>query len=93
MDYKSPKDLADYLIYLNNNKTAYNSYFDWKEHIVFDEPINFSPLCDMCVRLNLENYIGIKKNIITNIGDYWSKSTNCKYPAGLNSYSNLKFTF
>jgi len=31
LDYKKPKDLADYLNYLNNNNTAYNEYFAWKK--------------------------------------------------------------
>ena len=34
-DFKTPKDLADYLIYLNNNKTAYNKYFEWKKYIKY----------------------------------------------------------
>ena len=29
-DFGSPKDLADYLKYLSNNKTAYNKYLEWK---------------------------------------------------------------
>ncbi|KAK8898387.1 alpha-(1-_3)-fucosyltransferase activity protein [Tritrichomonas musculus] len=28
--FASAKELADYLIYLDNNDTAYNEYFDWK---------------------------------------------------------------
>jgi hypothetical protein len=35
-DYKSPKELANYLNYLDSNKTAYNSYFKWKKHVKFD---------------------------------------------------------
>lgn len=29
-EFKTPKDLADYLIYLNKNTTAYMEYFKWK---------------------------------------------------------------
>jgi hypothetical protein len=28
--FKNPKDLADYLNYLNENRTAFSEYFDWK---------------------------------------------------------------
>ena len=29
-DFRTPKDLADYLSYLNENQTAYEALFDWK---------------------------------------------------------------
>ena len=32
-DFKSPKELAKYLKYLNGNKTAYNEYFKWKKYL------------------------------------------------------------
>ena len=79
-DYKSPKELSDYLIYLSGNSTAYNSYFKWKEHVVFGESSKMSSLCNMCIHLQLENYFGIKKKVISDIGSYWSKSVNCKSP-------------
>ncbi|KAH9278309.1 Alpha-(1,3)-fucosyltransferase 6 [Echinococcus granulosus] len=31
-DYKSIHDLANYLLYLDKNDTAYAAYFAWKEH-------------------------------------------------------------
>ena len=60
-DFRSAKHLAEYLIYLDKNKTAYNSYFKWKKHIQFYRylPKNYgyvySPLCDMCIHLHLED--------------------------------------
>jgi len=38
-DYKSIKDLSSYLIYLDSNKTAYNSYFEWKKYAKFNQPV------------------------------------------------------
>ena len=35
LDFKSPKKLADYLIYLSANKTAYNEYFKWKKYVKY----------------------------------------------------------
>ncbi|KAJ7381697.1 hypothetical protein OS493_039544 [Desmophyllum pertusum] len=29
-DFKSPRNLSDYLKYLNNNETEYNKYLEWK---------------------------------------------------------------
>lgn len=78
-EFESPKHLADYLMYLDKNRTAYNSYFKWKKHVSFEsENNNFPPICDMCIRLNLEDYYGIQTNVIENIGEYWSRSRNCK---------------
>ena len=31
MDFKTVKDLADYLHYLDKNNTAYNEYFSWRQ--------------------------------------------------------------
>ena len=31
-DFKSPKDLAEYLLYLNSNDTEYTSYLSWKKY-------------------------------------------------------------
>ena len=30
LDYESPKELADYLIHLANNREEYEAYFWWK---------------------------------------------------------------
>ncbi|CAF0903213.1 unnamed protein product [Brachionus calyciflorus] len=80
LDYKSPKDLADYLKYLSANKTAYNSYFKWKKNVHFKDKLVFSNFCDMCIQLNLENYIPIRENVIRDIGGFWNKKKNCKRP-------------
>lgn len=34
LDFKTPKDLVNYLNYLASNSTAYNSFFKWKKHIL-----------------------------------------------------------
>lgn len=64
VDFQSPKHLADYLTYLDNNKTAYNSYFKWKKYIrVSKKKSTGGYLCEMCIQLNLEEklaYVGKK---------------------------------
>lgn len=78
-DYANPKELADYLLYLDRNKTAYNSYFKWKKHISYLSQVQaFNPICNMCIQLHLESYFEIEPKIIRDIADYWSKSKNCK---------------
>ena len=77
MDFKTAKELTDYLIYLDFNETAYNSYFKWKKYIRFDNleyPIH--PICDLCIQLQLDEYFGIKKSVISSLDEYSNKN-NC----------------
>ena len=79
-DFESPKKLAEYLIYLDSNKEAYNAYFKWKKHVSFlDNAKRFNPICNMCAQLHLEDYIGIKEKVYENIDDYWRKDA-CTIP-------------
>ena len=57
-NFKSPKQLADYLTYLSNNETAYNEYLEWKSKgvgnfsgtVIGDRWQPKYPLyCQMCV--------------------------------------------
>jgi alpha-1,3-fucosyltransferase len=81
-DFKSPHHLAEYLIYLDKNKTAFNSYFKWKKHIK-PYPLNnvdnkdyygLNAICDMCIYMHLEDYFGIETKIIKNV--YSMKNCN-----------------
>ena len=65
------------MLFLAGNKAAYNAYFKWKEHVVFDQPVLFNPICHMCIQLNLEQFLGVKKSVIRNLGEYMSKRNNC----------------
>ena len=80
-DFKSPKDLADYLIYLSENRTAYNSYFKWKKHVsFFIKPwTKVGPICDMCIQLHLEDYFGVKKKSIKNVTAIWNANDDCNF--------------
>jgi hypothetical protein len=79
-DYKSVKDLTDYLVYLSSNATAYNSYFKWKKHARYVGPLNYVPICDMCVKLNLQTFYGIEKSVVSNIENHWHQSQCVKNP-------------
>jgi hypothetical protein len=79
MDYKSPKELATYLNYLSKNKEAYNSYFKWKKYVQFGtHKYSMHYFCNICIQLQLEELIGMKKSIINDIAAYWSKEKNCR---------------
>jgi alpha-1,3-fucosyltransferase len=79
LDYSSPKDLADYLIYLSNNETAYNSFFKWKKHVIFNGPQNMH-ICELCVILNMDVYNGIEFSVIRNLSNFWSTDLDCSLP-------------
>ena len=78
-DYETPKDLANYLLHLSSNKTAYNSYFEWKKYIKFNVIKPFQAhICEMCIKLHLEKYTGIERKQIGDVNDFMGMNTNCK---------------
>ena len=78
-DFATPKQLAEYLIYLDGNSTAYNSYFKWKKHIKFNKKRAYkAQLCEMCILLNLESYVGIKRSVIRDMNEFWNVRKDCK---------------
>ncbi|XP_013397124.1 glycoprotein 3-alpha-L-fucosyltransferase A isoform X2 [Lingula anatina] len=50
-DFKSPKDLADYLKYLDMNVTAYVKHLEWKNQYV-GLYSKAEVYCDLCAKLN-----------------------------------------
>ena len=48
-DFKTPKHLADYLIYLDQNDEEYLKYFEWKTDFYI---IRRFPICQICQMLN-----------------------------------------
>ena len=81
MDYNSPKNLSEYLLYLDSNKTAYNSYFKWKKHVNFlDYTVSYGFVCEMCIHLHLETFYGITRKVYNDWNSYWNKETQCKSP-------------
>ena len=81
LDFKSPQELAKYMLFLDSNKTAYNSYFKWKKHVKFSTNQKpFSPFCDMCIKLHLDDFNGqIKQSIIKDMSPkFWSVKFDCR---------------
>lgn len=81
LDFKNAKHLANYMIYLSNNKSAYNSYFIWKKYIKIDSRNLFGSgfLCEMCIKLHLEDNIGYsEKKHLENLNKTYGLYENCK---------------
>uniref|UniRef100_A0A5S6QNM8 Fucosyltransferase n=1 Tax=Trichuris muris TaxID=70415 RepID=A0A5S6QNM8_TRIMR len=59
-DFESPKELADYIYYLNSNLTAYVEYYKWKDYyesIPFPGGFHMG-MCQLCGRLRADADIG-----------------------------------
>lgn len=52
-DFSSPKELARYLLYLDQNATAYGEFFQWKGTGEF---INTKFWCRLCAMLHQEGH-------------------------------------
>lgn len=79
LDYSGPEQLANYLLYLSKNRTAYNQYFQWKRFIRPLPTIPFQAhLCEMCIQLNLEKYQGFKYGHIKDPLYHMSAQENCQ---------------
>ena len=50
-DFKTPKDLANYLLFLDRNDTAYREYLSWRSEYEIQNPSQ-SGFCQMCQRLH-----------------------------------------
>ena len=71
-DFTSAKHLAKYLNYLDNNNTAYNAYFLWREtYTVAGQTWPF--ICQICAKLNEEN---VRISPAVKLTDLWS-DRNC----------------
>jgi len=78
LDYESPKDLADYLIHLANNREEYEAYFWWKKHykVHSDERGRAAQsMCKLCEKLN-EGSIETKS--YETLGKWWWGGGKCK---------------
>ena len=65
-DFKSPKELANYLTYLDENKSEYLKYFDWIGKYGLYKQSNW---CQLCAKLN-----NVREPVKTysNITDWWT---------------------
>ena len=80
LDYASAQELTNYLIYLNSNETAYDEYFKWKKYMSYNENHpRMGFLCEMCIQLHLEEYLGeIKRKSLDLINRRFNIYLNCK---------------
>ena len=72
-NFRSPKELAEYLLLLDKNDALYMEYFRWKEYYVVD-PFPRVGWCQLCEKLNdplepIKSYESVAR--------YWYDSVPC----------------
>lgn len=66
-DFDTSKDLADYLLYLDNTPEEYVKYFWWKQYYVIK---SVSPFCQLCSKLH-EDSSNNKIQYYQNVKEWW----------------------
>lgn len=72
-DFASPKHLADYLLYLDSNDTAYREYFLWKKLYQRVAP---NRACTLCKQLHNKSLLTTPR-VYRNMSRFWDKH-QCK---------------
>ena len=96
MAFESPAHLADYLLYLERNKTAYNAYFQWKRYVNFrdeGERVDAGFLCEMCIRLHLEDYgvVAFESKRLLDLDGIFRPGRACKKAEYVPNERNIRF--
>ena len=71
-DFKSPQLLAEYLLYLDKNDSAYMEYFQWNKNynVEFGHRTSTAVFCHFCKYLH----------IVNSYSDWFFKQSQCKNP-------------
>ena len=76
-DFSSPKELAEYLRYLDAHHSKYMEYFQWKRFYgVHDNGFYFSELCDLCKFLNKPHQ---KVHTVPDVKQWFAGKSDCDY--------------
>jgi hypothetical protein len=71
-EFKSPKQLAEYLLYLDKNSTAYAEYFEWKSYLKVNRFYTF--FCQLCIALNDET---LPVQTYPDLEKWWLTDSHC----------------
>ena len=74
LDYKSPRELAEYLIQLDKNRKLYARYFEWRKYFAVETRPDDS-WCQLCAKLNDES---LPSKSYENISKWWYDTYPCE---------------
>lgn len=74
-DFKGPKELAEFLLKLQNDPAEYNSYFWWKPYYNIWHGRMKKPYCDVCDQLHRND----KKKTYKDVQDWWVTQAKCRH--------------
>ncbi|KAK8738858.1 hypothetical protein OTU49_003707 [Cherax quadricarinatus] len=79
MEFPDIKSLADYLLYLHANDTAYNQYFEWKQYyqVVTRWASRMRTWCRLCEKLHTQP----TSKIYPDMHDWFYTKGQCKVPS------------
>ncbi len=75
--FDSIKALADYLLYLNSNDSAYNEYFSWKSHYTTNVGAEGDLHCEVCTEVYSEKF---EKTTLMTLSDVFNAKKTCQEP-------------
>jgi alpha-1,3-fucosyltransferase len=73
-DFKSPKDLSEYLLLLSSNEALYSKYFQWKKEYELNWKPPTAGWFDLCEKLNDPTE---KKKSYENLSKWWHDDVPC----------------
>ena len=75
-DFKTVKELADYIIYLDNNFEEYIKYFSWRQKWTVETLLKIRPKakCDLCELLHTKYH-----KTYTNLAQWFAGPNVCVY--------------
>ena len=80
-DYSSLKELADYILYLDKNTTAYEEFFEWKKY--YDITV-IDYKCNICLSLHAEKVKNQISHKLYNISTWYSRNHLCRNKIDIN---------
>lgn len=73
-NFTSPKQLAEYIDYLDKNTTAYLEYFQWRQYALHIKLPKY--MCELCLKLFLDDR-DHQQQALEHIDQYWNKNSQC----------------